>query len=342
MKHMPFQRIAILHLNQIGDLLFSLPLLKALRQHSPDATIHSYIKPYLRELLKACALVDDIIPRQGGLKDTLGLICQVRSSCYDLVISLSRSEECLLIAGCSGARIKAGFSHLPLDRLLHVRETIAGHNSWSNNALLLERLGVPVPENGYVGLLPRERYDGTRPLPGKYVVLSSGASSRRQTKAWDPCKFAAVADALHDLYGLMPVLVGGADCRSCNDEMLKAMHPEVRTACLDLTGAIGLRQLSALLAGAALFVGIDSGVMHMASAHDVPLVALFGPSDPAFVAPHNRRSIIVRNDSLACVPCYLKPCDHCTCMQSITVEQVLIACARMLSYNDCDTRGSGK
>jgi len=336
---MPFQRIGILHLNQIGDLLFSLPLLKALRQHSPDATIHSYIKPYLRELLESSALVDDIIVRRGGLNDTLGLIRQVRRVRYDLLISLSRSEECLLIAGCSGARIKAGFSHAPLDRLLHVRETIEGHNSWSNNARLLKRLGVKVPENGYVGLLPRERYDGTGPLPGKYVVLSSGASSRRQTKAWDSCKFAAVADTLHDLFGLVPVLVGGADCRSCNDEMLSAMQPQVRTACLDLTGAIGLRQLSALLAGAELFVGIDSGVMHMASAHDVPLVALFGPSDPVFVAPHNRRSMIVRNDSLACVPCYLKPCDHCTCMHSITVEQVVSACARLLSHKDCTMTG---
>lgn len=339
---MPFQRIAILHLNQIGDLLFALPLLKALRQHSPDATIHSYIKPYLCDLLESTNLADDIIPRRGGLKDTLGLIRQVRCSRYDLLISLSRSEECLLIAGCSGARTKAGFSHLPLDRLLHVRETIEGHNSWSNNARLLERLGVKVPDGGYVGLLPREHYEGIAPLPDRYVVLSSGASSRRQTKAWDPCKFAVVADTLHDLFGLVPVLVGGADCRRCNDEMLSAMHPQVRTVCLDLTGAIGLRQLSALLAGAALFVGIDSGVMHMASAHDVPLVALFGPSDPAFVAPHNHRSMIVRNDSLACVPCYLKPCDHCTCMNSITVEQVLSACARLLQHNGCDTPGPGK
>jgi ADP-heptose:LPS heptosyltransferase len=218
-----------------------------------------------------------------------------------------------------------------------VRETIAGHNSWSNNARLLKRLGVPVPESGYVGLLPRENYDGHGPLPDRYAVLSSGASSRRQTKAWDPSKFAAVADTLHDRHGLVPVLVGGADCRSCNDEMLAAMQPQVRSACLDLTGVIGLRQLSALLAGAELFVGIDSGVMHMASAHDVPLVALFGPSDPAFVAPHNSRSRIVRNDALDCVPCYLKPCDHCICMQSITVEQVMNACESLLVHDDCDT-----
>jgi len=334
---MPLQRIAILHLNQIGDLLFSLPLLKALRQYAPEAKIDSYVKPYLRELLDASGLVDTIISRRGGLRDTVSLIRQVRRNRYDCMISLSRSEECLLIAGLSGAKSKAGFTHPPLDRLLHVRETIQGHNSWSNNARLLLRLGIPVPDNGYVGLLPREVYSGPGTLPdNKYVVISAGASSRRQTKAWDTGKFAALSNELYDRRGLVPVLVGGSDCRSCNDEILSALQPRVHEACIDLTGTIGLRQLSALLAGAILFVGIDSGVMHMASAHDVPLVALFGPSDPVFVAPHNRRSRIVRNETLECVPCYLKPCDHCTCMKSISVEQVLSACESLLSDNECE------
>jgi ADP-heptose:LPS heptosyltransferase len=337
---MSFKRIGILHLNQIGDLLFALPLLNALRQHSPDATIHSYIKPYLCELLDASGLVDGIIQRTGGLRDTVSLIRQVRRNRYDLLISLSRSEECLLIAGLSGAKLKAGFTHPPLDRLLHVRETIEGHNSWSNNSKMLKSLGVPVPDGGYVGLLPVEAYSGSGALPEKYVVISPGASSRRQTKAWDPGKFAALANELYDRYALVPVLVGGADCRSCNDEILSALQPRVRWACSDLTASISLRQLSALLAKALLFVGIDSGVMHMASAHDVPLVALFGPSDPVFVAPHNKRSRIVRNDSLDCVPCYLKPCDHCTCMKSITVEQVLTACESLLPGNECTQPGA--
>jgi ADP-heptose:LPS heptosyltransferase len=330
---MPYTRIAILHLNQIGDLMFSLPLLKALRQYAPTATIHSYVKPYLHELLAASCLVDRIIDRRGGLRDTLVLIRQVRRERYDLVISLSRSEECLLIAACSGAVCKAGFTHPPLDRLLHVRETIQGHNSWSNNARLLERLSIPAAVEGYVGLLPREPYDGC--LPDNYAVLSPGASSRRQTKAWQPGRFAAVADFLHEHYGLVPILVGGADCRSCNDEMLDAMQPAVREVCVDLTGSIGLRQLSALLAHAGLFAGIDSGVMHIASCHNVPLVALFGPSDPAFVAPHNSRSRIVRTTTLDCVPCYLKPCEHCNCMRSITVEQVLEACKSLLDTTLC-------
>ncbi len=327
---MLLNRIGILHLNQIGDLLFALPLLKTLREHAPGAVIHSYVKPYLRELLEASGLADEIRPRRGGLGDTLSLVRQVRRERYDLFITLSRSEECLLIAACSGAPFRAGFRHPPLDRLLHVREAIRGHNSWSNNARLLKGLGITPCDGGYVGLLPREKYEVPGPLAARYAVLSPGASSRRQAKAWDPAGFACVADALLERHGLACVLVGAADCRDCNESVLAAMQPPARAACVDVTGAIGLRQLSALLAGAALFVGIDSGVMHLAAAHDVPVAALFGPTDPEFVAPHNRRSLIVRNTSLVCVPCYLKPCDHLSCMRSITAAQVLDACGRLL------------
>lgn len=332
---MDIRRIGIMHLNQIGDLLFALPMIKSLRRFAPQAAIHCYVKPYLVELLEAGALADEIRPRPGGFKNTLSLIRRVRAERYDLFITLSRSEECMLIAALSGARSRAGFSHPPLDRFLHVRVSIQGHNSWSNNARLLERLGVPALEGGYVGLLPRERYDGPAPLPDVYAVLSPGASSRRQTKAWNSQSFSGVADRLLEKYGLSSVLVGGADCRACNSEIIAAMQPETRSACRDLTGCLSLRQLSAVLAGAALFVGIDSGVMHMAAAHDVPVAALFGPTDPAFVAPHNRRSCIVRNETLGCVPCYLKPCDHCACMDSISVDQVMSACARLLDHDGC-------
>jgi ADP-heptose:LPS heptosyltransferase len=206
---MAYKRIGILHLNQIGDLVFSLPLLKTLRQHMPGAVIHSYVKPYLRGLLEASALADEIMIRRGGFRDALTLLRQVRSRRYDLFITLSRSEECLMIAGCSGAGRRAGFSHAPLDRLLHERVTILGHNSWSNNERLLGRLGLPAAVDGYVGLLPRERYEGPGPLPEHYVVLSPGASSRRQTKAWETSSFASVATELHERFGLVPILVGG-------------------------------------------------------------------------------------------------------------------------------------
>ena len=67
-----------------------------------------------------------------------------------------------------------------------------------------------------------------------------------------------------------------------------------------------LTGLCSVIKGASLFVGIDSGVMHMASCLDIPVVGLFGPTDPFYVGPQNKKSIVVREESMECVPCYLK------------------------------------
>ena len=92
----------------------------------------------------------------------------------------------------------------------------------------------------------------------------------------------------------------------------------------------GLRQLAALLMGASLFVGIDSGVMHLASASDIPVVALFGPTDPFYVGPRNERSVVV-SQPMECMPCYLKKtCEDVRCMRELSGEKVLEACIGLL------------
>ena len=77
-------------------------------------------------------------------------------------------------------------------------------------------------------------------------------------------------------------------------------------------------------------MGIDSGVMHLASCLDVPVVGLFGPTDPFYVGPHNQKSIVVREDSMQCVPCYLAPCKHHDCMNRLEVDRVFDACSKLL------------
>ena len=176
---MSLKKICIIHLNQIGDLFFSLPLLKALRDNYPEASIHSLVKPYLQELLVDSPYVDVITPRKSGLKAKLKLLKNIRKSNYDLLISLSRSEECLILTTLSRAKTKAGFSNFPWDLGLNVKENIEGHNSWYNNAKLLKLLNVNVIKTDYVGLINVDKNVSDLNLPGKFVIISPGASKRR-------------------------------------------------------------------------------------------------------------------------------------------------------------------
>lgn len=330
---MSSRKICIIHLNQIGDLVFSLPLLKALRDHYPDACIHSVVRPYLKGLLQDSPFVDRIIVRADALRSRIGLACSLRRERYDLLITLPRSEEALMLAAMSGARLRAGFSHTPWDMGLDVKEVIQGHNSWFNNKKLLDRLAIPVFQNNYVGLLRVDSLPTVEGLPWRYAVISPGASRRRLAKAWDEEKFARVIARLSMEFGLDCVLVGGGDTAECTGAIVAKAERFLRGGVLqvtDLAGKIGLRELVTVLKKAKLFVGIDSGVMHMASALDIPTVGIFGPTDPFYVAPQNMRSRVVRKD-LACSPCYLREdCAHRRCLEELDDDEVVEACRLVL------------
>jgi ADP-heptose:LPS heptosyltransferase len=331
---MHFRKICIIHLNQIGDLVFSLPLLKSLKDNLPDTEVHSVVRPFLQDLLAQSPWVDRIILRESNLKSKLALLRKIRHSRYDLLICLGRSEESLMLALFSRAKLKAGFAHFFWDLGLDLKEHIEGHNSWHNNAKLLRLLNIRISQNNYVGLLNVNTDASLARLPTEFAVISPAASRRRQMKAWDPEKFAELIILLQQHFSLDSVIVGGSDDKAYNHAVMKNLGEKSggdSSDIIDLTGRTGLGQLCSLLKQARLFVGIDSGIMHLASSLDIPLVALFGPTDPRIVGPQNRRSKVVSRDDMDCVPCYLNPCDHRNCMNELEVDTVLEACRQVIS-----------
>lgn len=331
---MNYKKICIIHLNQIGDLIFSLPLLKALRDNFPDASIHSIIRPHLIGLLTDSPYVDLVVPRKSGLTAKYKLLKNIRSNNYDLMISLSRSEECLLLTALSKAETKAGFSHFPLDLCLNIKKKIEGHNSWYNNAKILKHLNVRITKSDYVGLLEVDKNEMDWDLPEKFAIISPGASKRRHAKTWKKEKFAQLMRLIKENYELSPILVGGKDDLGYNSEIVRILQKSNRKKnieVLDLTGISDLARLCSIMKRARLFVGIDSGIMHMASAIDIPVVGLFGPTDPFYVGPQNERSIVVREESMECVPCYLRRCKHRDCMARLEVSKVYHACKQLLN-----------
>jgi lipopolysaccharide heptosyltransferase II len=338
---MEFKKICVIHLNQIGDLLFSLPFLKALKENTPSAIIHSVIRPHLKDLLIESPFVDQLFVREKGIRKICSLLNELRKNRYDLLITLSRSEECLILTALSGARIKVGFLHFPWDFALDMKEKMEGPPCVSNNFKLLKTLNIEVRKKNYVGLmnLPLER--GSKELSrskisdvqGKYVVISPGTSARRRIKTWEEEKFGDLVLRLKERYDFNPVLVGGEDSREANEkivEIVKERDKERKMNPLqDLTGKTDLKELCYLLKGASLFVGVDSGIMHLASSLDTPVVGIFGPTDPSLIGPQNERSTVVREE-MECSPCSVKGCQDRTCMKNLDVQKVLDACEELL------------
>ena len=145
-----------------------------------------------------------------------------------------------------------------------------------------------------------------------------------ETKLWEEEKFAALADRLQEELGIGIVLTGGESVP------LERICRMMRTKAVNLGGRTTLRELACLYREAALLVTTDSGPMHLAAAVGTPVVALFGPTDPARTGPYGPGHRIIRK-GLSCSPCFRKRCETPRCMTDISVEEVFAAVKEMLA-----------
>jgi ADP-heptose:LPS heptosyltransferase len=180
-----------------------------------------------------------------------------------------------------------------------------------------------------VGELLRAQ-DPAEPL----VVIAPGGGTNPgmdlPEKRWLPERFAALADRLHVDTGASIVLLGGPADRLLCAQVQQAM----RAPAVDLSGAAAFAERGALLQRARLFVGNDSGPMHLAVATGCPVVAIFGPTSPALYGPYSALARVVRLD-LACSPCFVHghfpPCpNQHACMQGLEVAEVYRACLALM------------
>lgn len=321
-------RIVTFHLNQVGDLLFSLPALASLRAGFPGAHITAVVRPSLTSLLRPSDLVDSIIERaRGGLLAKGRLIWRLRREKFHIAVSFSQAEECVLLSRFSGAAVRAGFDGGHFASAFTLRTEKAGPPSTMNNLRLVRALGCPVVQDTYVGLvkLTQDDLNDAQELlikagvsPGRpLVVLGPGTSRRRTIKEWPSERFAAVADHLATNKSAQVLILGA--------EPDPQIHMAARAPVTDLSGRTTLRQASAILKRAILFIGVDSGLMHLAAAMATPCVAIFGPTDPSLTGPQGQGHAIVRL-GLGCSPCFRKTCPfNRECLENLTTETVIKA-----------------
>ena len=167
------------------------------------------------------------------------------------------------------------------------------------------------------------------------VAIHPGSGSYSPARRWMPSGFAAVVDALSS-DGLVPLIVAGPG----EEQIAQLVMETARSRCVLLRGVPSPTHLAAFLSRCRLFVGNDSGVMHLAVASGIPVVAIFGPSNHKAWGPYDpdgSRSRIVRLD-LPCSPCLYKGqslglrygCGEMLCLKGILPEMVVEAARNLL------------
>ncbi len=340
-------KILIRTTNWVGDAIMALPALRAVRKRFPDAGIAILARPYVVDIYRDQEISDQLIPYdpKGSHAGYIGrerLTSELREQEFDTALLLQNAFDAAWLAWRAKIPERIGYAR-------------------DGRSFLLTK-AVPVPRNGeipahekfyYLELLrragwldsvPDESFIGLRVPEGKSrsaeeflrnagvrqgvvrIAIGAGASYG-SAKCWPPSRFAEVANRLQFEADADVILLGTAAEASVS----AAISREMRRPPIDLTGKTAIADLAALLSQCHLFIGNDSGAMHVAAAVGLPVVAVFGPTDPFGTAPVTPRCGIVQQKPY-CSPCFLRRCptDH-RCMTAISAEMVEAAARPWLS-----------
>ncbi|KPK76802.1 MAG: hypothetical protein AMJ79_05435 [Phycisphaerae bacterium SM23_30] len=358
-----FSNILVIKPSSLGDVVRCLPVLAGLRSRYPKANISWLVRPDCADVLKTSGHLNKIIEfdryHYGKISrsfraasDFYRFCIFLRQRRFDLVLDLQGLFRSGFFAFCTGAPIRMGFAHArELAGLFYTHRVSVPYKAehvvdsyWRFGQYLgffdqTKKFDLPidpVAEKRARKMLIQSQLPAKKP----FAVLLIGGT--RRAKRWPPDRFAALAEALHKRYRMASVLLGaGATEGAAAKQLLKKAacaeaHPKVRNAkkniqIVNLVNKTNLLEAAAIIKNARLVVGNDSGPLHMAAALAVPLVGLYGPTDPVVVGPYGQSDGVVRAGSATQEnERYSKKPEHR--IENITLEEVLETVESKIDY----------
>lgn len=327
--------------NWVGDAILSLPALRAVKTKFPQAHIAILARPYVAEIYRDQEICDELIDydvkgQHRGWQGRELLTQELRARKFEVALLLQNAFDAAWVAWRSKIPERIGYARdgrrMLLTKAIHVPKPgeIPAHEKfyylellrragWIDSLPNEERICLRVPEGARkrAALILAEA--GARPDAVR-VAVGAGASYG-SAKCWAPERFAKVLNGICANDGL-DVILFGTEAEAGVSEAIKS---GLRRQAIDLTGKTQIADLPGLLSQCHLFFGNDSGAMHVAAAVGLPIVAVFGPTDPEGTAPVTQRATLVQQKPY-CSPCFLRHCPtDRRCMNGVTVELVEIA-----------------
>lgn len=355
------KKILIFRTGQLGDTLVSVPAFRSVREHFPDAHLTLLCdgqtnKKYVRaaDVLEGAGLIDDVLSypvdtsRAGrALRSVLmlALLAQLRSRRFDTLIYLLQSRRVpdmisrdIRFFRRTGIRQfigTEGFYPLP------EKETGKPLPSVPHEAdLILARLaksGIPVPSPGEADFdlnicsrekMAVEQWLKTLSPDGGRRWIAVGPGSKMPAKKWPSSWYAEVVQRLIEQFNVWPVIFGGPEDAAIGESLVSHWNCGYVAA-----GRLTVREAIAAMGECALYLGNDSGTMHMALAASLKCVAIFSSRDfPGKWYPYGKGHVVLRTP-ISCDGCMLTDCieQRMQCILSINTDQVLDACGKILA-----------
>lgn len=339
MKRDP-QNILIRMPNWIGDLVMATPVLTDLRKAFPKARITAMCRRPLCDLLERDEAIDELFCFTRPSNDFLrreefrDIIAKIRAGNYDTGILLTHSFSSAWWFWQGRVQRRIGYSahfrrFLLTDSLIFSKEK---EHEVITYKKLLAPLGVPLSETAPRLYLAEKEIEEAKTLlykqgfvKGKKLIGINPGAAYGSAKCWPPERFKALAMRLLLETDAYLVFFGDSATSSLVKEIARGLPEKV----IDLAGLTNLRELASIIKECTVLVTNDSGPMHIGSALNVPLVALFGSTDEELTGPFGQMQNVIHK-KVSCSPCFKRTCPiDFRCMKGIQVDEVV---ERVLAY----------
>lgn len=334
-------KIMIRATNWVGDAIMALPAIRSVRARFPRAEIAIVARPYVADIYRHQEVADRLIPydvrgEHAGISGRERLVVELRAQKFDVALLLQNAFDAAWLVWRAGILERIGYARdgrsLLLTKAVPVPRPgeIPSHEKFYYLELL-RRIGwlKDLTDDPFIALnvsagvrgRAEETLRNAGARPGALRVAIGAGASYGSAKCWPPSRFAEVANRLHSESDADVILFGTV----AEAAVSKAIAADMRHPPIDLTGQTAIADLPGLLSQCHVFLGNDSGAMHVAAAVGLPVVAVFGPTDPHGTAPVTPRRTIVQEKPY-CSPCFLRRCptDH-RCMNRVTPDAVSAA-----------------
>ena len=333
-------RILVIKLRYLGDVLLTTPVFDALRSRFPSAFIAALVNKGTEDMLTGNPAINKIFTLERDpkflpdLQKQIRLISEIRNCKFDLALDLMWNDRAAVFAWLSGARRRWSYKterKKGLHRSLLFTDLITPEprlHIIERHLEIAKALGCfilpakpslywsPQDQKVCEDVLHSHGISGNLP----FVVLHP--SSNAHHKVWTVEGYAALCDDLLEKRAIRTILICGKDEEELR--MNRAICALAKSRPLNLGSQLTLKQSAVLLSRAILFIGIDSGPMHMATAVNTPVVAIFGPSRIWRWGPCGDGQIVIQKD-WDCVPCGKKGCNgtgRSRCLDELSIEEV--------------------
>lgn len=339
---MNYKNILIIKLSAIGDVIHALPVASALKKNNPNTKITWIVEKPAHDLLTNNPYIDEIIIfDKKQYKSLIGLFMngsklarELQSRKFDLVLDLQGLFKSAAIALLSGGKARFVYCNArELSSLISKR--VCGPNSEGHVVDryldVVRHIGGTVNQPHFEVNYTAEEVQNTKAiavsaginLVKPYAVLAPGTNW--PNKCWPTTCFAELGDMLFD-DGVIPVVIGGPK----DAKLYKEIAGNMKTPPINLVGKTSLKELSYIIKQSRVFIGGDTGPMHLAAAVGTPVIALFGPTDPQRNGPYGDKYKVILTPR-ECRGCWKRKCHkNIDCLAGISPTVVYTEFCKMM------------